>query len=298
MMPNFLVIGAARSGTTSLHHYLGSHPEIYMSPVKEPNFFAHDGKRFDFGPLAPGWKLSARLSVTDPAKYRALFDGVRGEKAIGEVSPGYMRSPGAAERIHRAIPGARLVAILRDPAERAYANYMGRLRDGTERDPDPHAAIRGALSGSGPRWRTAVYIDLGFYYARLRPFYERFDRRQIRIVLFDEFLRDPGAVLSDIFSFLAVNPAFVPDTSVVYNWSGRIVNPLLRFAWGHTRELRARLGPRLPSSIPIAVGKLVRRNVSRPSMSPALRAELVERYRPDILELEKLIGRDLSAWLA
>lgn len=297
MMPNFLVIGAARSGTTSMHHYLGSHPEIYMSPVKEPNFFAHDGMRFDLGPPAPGWKHSARHSVIDPRKYRALFDGVKGEKAIGEVSPAYMRSSGTVERIHGGIPEARLVAILRDPAERAYANYMGRLRDGTERVLDPGDAIRGALQGRGSRWRTAVYIDLGFYHARLRPFYERFDREQIRVVLFDDFVHDPGAVLREIFSFLAVDPGFVPDTSVAYNSSGRIASPPLRFAWGHTRELRARLGPRLPSAIPVAVQKLLRRSISRPPMSPDLRAELVERYRTDILELERLIERDLSAWL-
>ncbi|MGH7589338.1 MAG: sulfotransferase family protein [Gemmatimonadota bacterium] len=296
MMPNFLVIGAARSGTTSLHHYLGSHPEIYMSPVKEPNFFAFEGGRFDFEHEAPGWQDWLRHSTPDRDGYRALFRDVKTEKAIGEVSPAYMRNPEAADRIRRAIPAARLVAILRDPAERAYANYMGRLRDGTERNPDPRDAIGDALSGRGPGWRRGIYIDLGFYHERLRPFYERFDRGQIRVVLFDDFVSDTQRVLRDLFSFLGVDPGFEPDTSIVYNSSGRVRNPLLRLAWTHSNALRSRVQPWMPRSIREAGWAFVQGNLSRPSLPPDLRAALVERYRPDILELETLLGRDLSAW--
>ncbi|MGH7562994.1 MAG: sulfotransferase family protein [Gemmatimonadota bacterium] len=298
MMPNFLVIGAARSGTTSLYHYLGSHPEIYMSPVKEPNFFAWEEGRFDFGASAPGGKIRTRLSVLDSKKYRALFRGVTDEKAIGEASPSYMGSPGAAARIQRAIPSARLIAMLRHPAERAYANYMGRLRDGRERNQDPHDALGGALSGRGPRWRQEIYVGVGLYHERLRPFYERFDRERIRICLFDDFVRDPHALLRNLFSFLGVDPGFEPDTTIVHNASGRIDNPLLRIAWTKSKPFGARLGPWLPRSIHAAAWRLVQRNLSRPPLPLDLRAALIERYRPDILELERLLERDLSDWLA
>jgi hypothetical protein len=296
MMPNFLVIGAARSGTTSLHHYLGSHPEIYMSPLKEPNFFAFEGGRFDLEHDAPGWHNWSRYSTSDLDDYRALFRDVKNEKAIGEVSPSYMRSSEAAERIRRAIPDARLVAILRDPATRAYANYMGRLRDGTERNPDPRDAIGGALSGRGPGWRRKLYVDIGFYHERLRPFYERFDREQIRVVLFDDFVRDAHGVLRDLFSFLGVDPGFEPDTSIAYNSSGTVRNPLLRLAWTHSNAIRPRIQPLLPRSIREAGWAFVQGNLSRPPLPADLRAALVELYRPDILELEKQLGRDLSAW--
>jgi hypothetical protein len=296
MMPNFLVIGAARSGTTSLHHYLGSHPEIYMSPLKEPNFFAFEGGRFDLEHDAPGWHNWSRYSTSDLDDYRALFRDVKNEKAIGEVSPSYMRSSEAAERIRRAIPDARLVAILRDPATRAYANYMGRLRDGTERNSDPRDAIGGALSGRGPGWRRKLYVDIGFYHERLRPFYERFDREQIRVVLFDDFVRDAHGVLRDLFSFLGVDPGFEPDTSIAYNSSGTVRNPLLRLAWTHSNAIRPRIQPLLPRSIREAGWAFVQGNLSRPPLPADLRAALVELYRPDILELEKQLGRDLSAW--
>ena len=297
MMPNFLVIGAARSGTTSLHHYMKGHPQIFMSSVKEPNFFGFENGRIDLGYDAPGWRSWSRRSTSWPEEYRALFREVKGEKAIGEASPMYMRSPGAAERIRRAIPDARLIAILRDPAERAYANYMGRLRDGTERNPDPRDALGEALSGRGLGWRKEIYIDLGFYHERLRPFYERFEPERIRIVLFEDFVRDLRGVLRDLFSFLEVEPGFEPDTSIVYNSSGRIRNPVLRFAWTNSNPLRARLQPWLPRPVREAGWALVQRNLSRPPLPPDLRAQLVERYRPDVLALEKRIGRDLSGWL-
>lgn len=298
MMPNFLVIGAARSGTTSLHHYLKAHPEIFMSSVKEPNFFAFEDGEIDLGYDAPGWRSWSRRSTPGPEEYRALFRGVKAEKAIGEASPIYMRSPGAAERIRRAIPGARLIAILRDPAERAYANYMGRLRDGTERNPDAYDALDAALSGRGPGWRKEIYIDLGFYHERLQPYYERFGREQIRVVLFDDFVRDPHGVVRELFSFLGVEPGFVPDTSITYNTSGRIRNPMLRFAWTNSNPLRARLQPWLPRPLREAGWALVQRNLSRPPLPPDLRARLVERYRADILALEGLLDRDLSGWRA
>jgi hypothetical protein len=295
-LPNFLVIGAARSGTTSLQHYLGSHPEIYMSPLKEPNFFAYDGERFDFHALAPGWSELARLSVTSWRDYRELFHGVTEENAIGEISPSYMRSPGAAARIQRTLPEVRLVAVLRNPADRAYANYLGRLRDGTEQNGDANEAIGGALRGQGPSWRREIYLELGRYHARLQPFFEHFDRERIRIYLFEDFARDPAIVLRDLFAFLGVDPTFVPDTSRRHNRTGRIDNPVLRFAWTRSRSLRLRVGPRVPESWRRALWSLIGRNLSRPALAPDLRTALVEYYRPDVLELEALLERDLSAW--
>ena len=140
-------------------------------------------------------------------------------------------------------------------------------------------------------------MELGCYHARLRPYFERFDDERIRIYLFEDFVRDSGAVLRDLFSFLGVDPAFVPDTSMVHNPTGTIDNPLIRFAWTSTRALRVRLGPRVPESMRRAAWNLLRRNLTRPEVPADLRAALVEHYRPDVLELEKRLDRDLSAWL-
>ena len=121
-MPNFLIIGAMRAGTTSLYHYLKQHPQVYMSPVKEPRFFALEGEKPD-----PGRPTDERLmnhSITDIEAYRALFQAVSKETAIGEASPLYLYSPKAPERIRHYIPDAKLIAVLRDPVERAYSHFL------------------------------------------------------------------------------------------------------------------------------------------------------------------------------
>ena len=95
-LPNFLIIGAAKAGTTSLYHYLAQHPQIYMSPVKEPNFFAFDGTRPRYGGPGPTLNLDAVVRIED---YEALFDGGKGEIAIGEATPRYIWAEGAPRRI-------------------------------------------------------------------------------------------------------------------------------------------------------------------------------------------------------
>src|SRR5580765_3646808 len=119
-LPNFLIIGAGKSGTTALYEYLKQHPQVYMSPVKEPRFFAFEGESVNFG--GPwGERLNPEvMAFNSIASYSALFEDVEDETAIGEASPIYLWAAKAAARIHRRVPDARLIAILRDPVERAY----------------------------------------------------------------------------------------------------------------------------------------------------------------------------------
>jgi hypothetical protein len=129
-MPNFLVIGAGRSGSTSLYHYLAQHPQIFMSPVKEPKFFALEGHALDF--RGPGDERIRVDTTTTLTAYRSLFDGVRGELAVGEASTLYLSHEAAADAIARHVPEMKLIAILRDPAERAHSAFQHLTRDGYE----------------------------------------------------------------------------------------------------------------------------------------------------------------------
>src|SRR3989338_3833819 len=120
-LPNFLIIGATKAGTTSIHNYLGQHPEIFVCPHKETNFFAQDSATCFLGD-----------AINTREDYEREFEGVKNEKAIGETSPAYLAVPTAPERIHGLIPHAKLIAILRDPAERAYSHYLMRRRQKRE----------------------------------------------------------------------------------------------------------------------------------------------------------------------
>lgn len=293
-MPDFLIIGAEKSGTTVLYHYLKQHPQIYMSPVKEPNFFSfEEGQK----PKSAGPARFTTDPITDVEAYQRLFDGVSGEKVIGEASPGYILVSEAPARIRNYIPEVKLIAILRDPVERAYSNYLHACWLGFEPITDfaqalekEETRIRG---GWGGLWR---YKQKGFYYGQLRGYFATFDEDQIRIYLYEDFRDDPAGVLQNIFSFLGVGE-FIPDTNVRLNVSGVPRNKALHSAVvALNRPLLKKL---VPNSLLQKLREPVRNATMAkpPELSPQVRRQLVEVYREDILKLQDLIDRDLSGWL-
>ncbi len=293
-MPNFLVIGAAKSGTTSLYHYLKQHPQVYMSPEKEPKFFAFEGRKLDF--RGPGY----RMVVTDIEEYRALFAGVSGEEAIGEASAMYLYVPEAADRIRRYVPEARLVAMLRNPVDRAYSAYLHRVREGRER-----LGFSEALKEEETRiqdnWRPLWHHkSMGFYHAQLTRYYELFSREQIRVYLYEDLNEDPVGMTQSIFRFLEVDDAFVPDTSLRLNVSRIPRSRALQTFINKPNPLKSVLKPSLPKGLrkPLFAASLLDHNLTKPPQMPEdVREELTEAYREDILKLQGLIGRDLSSWL-
>jgi len=297
-LPNFLVIGASKSGTTSLYYYLQQHPDVYMSPVKEPKFFALEGRKLDFrGPGAD--ERINRWAVTDIEEYRALFEGAEGEKAIGEASPTYLHSPQAPGRIKHYVPEARLIALLRNPVDRAYSAYVQHVRDG--REPLSFSeALReeeGRLRDNwSPGWG---YKRIGFYHRHLKRYYEMFGEERIKVCLYEELSEDPVGVSRDIFRFLGVDDAFVPDTSLRHNTSGiPRSRALLRFI-KKPNVVKSALKPLLPGGVRKRISVNVQNwNLEKaPPLPEGARRELAEAYREDILGLQDLIGRDLSGWL-
>ena len=293
---NFYVIGAARSGTTSLQHYLGQHPEIYMCPVKEPSFYAFDGSTADLRGPAAQW-LSDHSVVTRSA-YAALFENAGDARAIGEVSPLYLLTTGSAERIRRENPGAKMVAILRHPADRAFASFVAHRREGWE----PCATFREALEDEARRveegWVLQCLFSAGCYAEKLTPYYQRFSSTQIRVYLYDDLVQAPAALMADLFAFLDVDADFVPDLATRYNASGEIQNPLMGLFWKHSYRLRRQMRPFLPTSLRDLAYARITRDLYKPHLDDRLRAELTERYRDEIVRLQNIIDRDLSHWLS
>ena len=293
-MPNFLIVGAQKAGTTSLYYYLKQHPQVYMSPRKEPHFF--EGMHSDF--YRPG---RTTLPVTDLAEYQALFEGVTDEKAVGEASASYLYSPKAPALIKRSIPDARLIGVLRNPADRAYSNFVHCVQVGRE----PLASFAEALrveegriqDNWGPLWH---YKRKGFYYAQVKRYLDTFGRDQFRVWLYEDLRAEPLDVLRDVLEFLEVDDRFVPDMSIEHNTSGLPRNKALYRA---AKKLAAR-NPVLELAIlerwlPAAPRRYVKRRifVQPPPLPAEIRQQLLDSYREDILKLQELIGRDLSLWL-
>jgi hypothetical protein len=310
-MPNFFIVGAQKAGTTSLYHYLNQHPEIYMSPVKEPRFFAREinpeGEVVvqTFG--GPSRRQPPRFANLDA--YRALFQGVKDERAIGEASPTYIYAPGTAERIKKHVPEARAIALLRNPADRAYSAFLHAVQNGSEPLMDFAQALHKEEDRVRDNWGYVFhYRNRGLYHAQLERYFEVFGRENVGVWLYDDLRDDPAGLVSNVFAFLGVDDSFVPDASSRHKSAGVPESSIARatvnaMATG-ARISRKALPPesRLFSVIFPFVSKTRQALQGRvltkpPPIDPEIRRELIEGYKEDIQKLQELIGRDLSGWL-
>lgn len=294
-MPNFLIIGAARSGTTSLYYYLAQHPQVFLCPVKEANYFALAGQSLDFRGGAASFLNGT--SVTDRDRYEALFDGANGEPILGDVSPRYLSDANAAARIAAEAPDARLVAVLRNPVQRGYSAYLRRVRDGIEPASDFREAIRDEPRRLRERWATSGYVTNGFYARQLQPYSELFGKERMRIYRFEQLQTDPASLLRDLCQFLEITATFPVDYATSHNPSGIMPNRWVRLAWRKSHGLRGLVRPLLPQGVRHWAFQQVNRNLIKPELPEDLERELIEVYREDIQQLEQMLGWNLESWL-
>jgi hypothetical protein len=291
-LPSFIVIGAAKAGTTALYWYLSEHPAVFMSPVKETNFFAYG--RDAQGRLLYGDPELHHFPIQTMAEYERLFDGSDGAAAIGEASPLYLESPQAADRIRAAIPSVRILASLRQPVERAYSDYLMHLRHrGLQFDPIRDLSAAAPWAASDSRW-----MQVSRYHAQLERYYSAFPRSQIHVSLFDDLKRDALGMVQDVYRFVGVGSDFAPDFDTPHAIGGlpasRLVERLLT-----NRAVGAVIKPLLPMKAANWVRRMRARNLKKaPSLPVELKRELTGRiFRDEIERTGRLIGRSLDHWL-
>jgi hypothetical protein len=286
-LPTFIIIGAPRSGTTSLYNYLRVHPEVGMSRTKETNFFIYDESD------PPPEEDSRWYPIRSREEYEAQFAHTEGKKAIGEASPMYLAHPRAPERIHRLLPEVRLIAILRNPVDRAYSGYLFHLRETVGRY-DPDRLFEGDAEWLQP---DSPWVETGFYHPMLRRYGRWFDRGRLEVYLYEDLHDRPRELIRDLYRFVGVDESFVPDVEVRHNVGG-----VPRSGALHALFSNPRLKKVAREWAPQGIGKLARRlrraNLEKPPpLPPAVRRRLTGVYRESILALESLLKRDLKAWL-
>jgi len=278
-LPNLVVIGGLKCGTTSLHHYLNLHPEIGMSRPKELNFFVEELN----WPLGRDW-------------YASHFDP--GEPVRGESSPHYTNRPrfdGVAERLAGTAPGARLIYMVRDPIDRMLSHYLHNVGGGYDDRP-----LAEALAGPD-----TAYVDRGRYFFQLEPYLERFEKERIELVTREELKADRAGTLRRVFGFLGVDEGFTSE-QFDREWETGTAKSSGRFR-AMDRAVRLpglraidRHFDRLPERMRWAVERVVHDPdagaAPKPHLPADLRATLVERYRPDVEQLEEWSGRSFG-WL-
>ncbi|MEO1286753.1 MAG: sulfotransferase [Chloroflexota bacterium] len=305
-MPNFLMIGAAKSGTTTLYNYLKRHPQVYMSEPKEPYFFATEGEEINFH--GPGDNDYAHREIVNNLKdYQALFDGVTDEIAIGEASAFYLYSKRAADNIKRYIPDVKLIVVLRNPVDRAYSSYKHMMRDMREKEATFEDALvaetKRIQAGWYPIWH---YTQAGFYFENLNYYFQHFSPDNIQVYLNEDLRDDPARVASQVFDYLGVDLAYEADTFNNYNVSYIPKNKALqnarKFLLTPNNPVKEFLKPLLPRALRQQMGQAAtnfidRVNVKDESISTETRQALIDVFASDIEQLQDLINRDLSHWL-
>jgi hypothetical protein len=293
-LPNLFVIGAAKSGTTTLHSVLSRHPQVFMTNPKATRFFAKQ----QYYERGLEWYL------------KTYFAGAEEYPLRGEATPSYLTSEKTAARIRETIPGdeTRFIVIFRNPVDRAYSHYWynrntkrGGERISFERALQNEQDHTTAMGGPDPRHsRTLAYFHNGEYSRCLKEYLGFFEPRQFLFLLFEDIFRErfPGTV-GRINEFLGIEDVAIPY--VRENYSRKIAaRPTVRFVRKH-RSFVGWLKAALPGFAQIFLrqqySRLKTKPVEYPPMRPETRRMLLEKYTPGIHELEQIIGRDLSHWL-
>ena len=270
MTPAFVVIGAERSGTTSLYHYLRQHPQIFMPAVKQLNHLIHHPtRRSSF----QGPDVTFKNACRSHDEYCLAFADASAGMVIGEIAHTYLYAPESPQMIKEALGTPRIVAVIRDPVDRAYAQFDFHRKVGLE----PLSTFEQAVDAEDDRvkagWDPVYhYVRRGLYGEQLARYYERFLPSDIRIYKFESFFHDPASSMSDLYGFVGADPTFLANVEVKFTPGG---------------------DPRAPEFIAAPSG-----GVPDPKpVAPTTRRRLASEYADDIRTAEHLTGLDLSDWL-
>ena len=294
--PDFFIVGAAKAGTTAFHRLLSEHPGLFLPEHKEPHFYALANTTAPL--LRPDGKPAMIMDsvIHDQGAYRALF-AERGQRVAGEASISYLYLPGTAQTLRRECPDAKIIAILRDPVERAFSSYLHLRRELLEPLTFERAlaAESERIAGNvGLLWR---YVDAGRYARQLDPYLAAFPRERIHIVIYDDYRADPRGTLREVFRFLGVDDRFEPDTDARVNVGGEprsgAVHRLLKLPHALPGAVKALPGA---GRVRAWIGSARSSNLTRPELPKAAREVLIETFAPDIPALEALLGRRLPGW--
>jgi hypothetical protein len=295
-LPNFVVIGAPKCGTTSLHHYLSQHPDVYVPKRKELHYFSYPHiARFSAG---PGDANILNHFCATRQSYENHYENAGKEAAIGDISPSYLYYAEVSGRIKMELGNPKIVIVLRDPIDKAFSQYMHLVRDNRETLSFYDALMaekRHERDGWTPLWR---YSESSLYAAKLKIYLDEFGEDRVKILLFTEFIRNPHGVMSELFRFLDVDSEFRPDTSKVLNKSGFPKSRLMADFLSKPNSVTALAKKLFPESVSSSIrSALVDLNTgAKGHIDDKSRQYLREFFAADVSEVERLLGKKMG-WL-
>lgn len=303
---NFFVVGAAKAGTTSVYHYLSQHPDIFMSPIKEPHFFSTDIRRENFTQknyakhaLDTDKYFSIRplkqqhIAFIDKLDdYEALFDQAGSAKVLGETSTGYLYSATAAENIARYNPNAKILIILREPVDRVFSHWKMNLAAGTADPQKPFLATVMEDYATSPKgWGVSnLYIDLSLYHEQVKRYLKLFPHQQVKIMFYEELATDSNKFMMEIFEFLGITPIDI-STDEKSN-----ISQLPRFPRLHKMNKTLKISMFIPKKLRYLLKRMTS-TTQFPKMITADRKVLYNAFfSDDQSNLSSLIGSKSTPW--
>jgi hypothetical protein len=304
-LPDFLIIGAPKAGSTALHDALATHPQLYASPIKEPKYFLTDGTPPD--PAAqrgPGDAHSAREWLWRRRDYERLFAQAPAGSVRFESTPFYLWDRTSHVRIARTLGlDVKLIAVIRDPIDRAFSNWSHLRADGLEPEPDFLSAClaepQRVAAGWAPFWR---YLELGRYGEQFEHLFRHVAPERVRVIRYRQLIDAPAQTLNDLCAFLGVDVkqvAHLPDSNLGRWADDGKINTQFRRAIRAGARLGAYTHPRLwrTAQRPL-VAALQRGNQPRPKLAREIRERLANGFADDNALLGRLLGGDYKDWLS
>lgn len=282
--PNFFIVGAMKAGTSSLYGYLKPIPGVFMPDLKETHYFSMDE-------LPPHKRIGA---IHDKESYLRLFKNAESAIAIGEASPSYLADPETARRIWNILPHARIIAILRNPIERAYSHYLQTVMGGTQELSFYEALQQDYNKAEKGFGKSAMYVERGLYYEQIKRYLDVFGEKQVKILIFEEFVKNTYETVRDVLRFLEVNSEPTDNVEIAYNTFFAPRNNIVGYLFRSPTAYK--LAHHLPSSvIKTAIRhKLLVKTTQKPPMEEKAKIMLQEIYHDDVARLQRLIGRPLK----
>ena len=288
MLPDFIIVGAPKAGTTSLFHYIKEHADIFMCEPKEVNYFS--GEDINEQNL-----FYSDFKVNKLVDYKKLFSFARLDQIKGEASVSYLFYPEVAQRIFETIPACKIIAVLRNPIERGYSHYLMDYKLGLVDLPYEDIVFK-----RGDHKDLALYyqqyVELGFYAIQLERYFAVFPKEQIKIYTQDELKMDTAAVVKNLFEFLNVKYTDIVKSELQHNQfslpKNKLIHKLYSSVW-----LRKSLSAILPYSFREKVKSVLFKKGKKPELTQKTIEKLLEIYSPDILKLNEMIDQDVLTWI-
>ena len=300
--PNLFIVGQPKSGTTALHKFLGQHPEIFMSSIKEPHYFCSD-----FHDESDQYYNTRRFfDFREESEYLQLFAKVKGEKIRGESSTNYLYSQIAASKIHQFNPEAKIIIVLREPAKFLYSLHSHYVKFTEENEPEFLTALALETERKQEKSTSSRVISPSYlyysqrvqYFQQVKRYYDVFNPDQIKVVIFEEFKSENERIYREILEFLGVDSRFTPEYEAVninkevkFQAINNLVNnPFIKnisknlFSQEFNEFIRDNI-----------VEKFLWHQAPKATMPEEIETKLRQQYQPQVVQISELVGIDLVA---